>query len=136
QLDVRNRGDEWISVDLSVRVMQGYPHRLAPVLENEDVLDVLTRRQRPIPVRPDLDQQVHPLRGQRAERALVLVGVDDHLAHTRARLYPNARLPRPVARGEHAGKTIFEDGRVEAGRRDLRRMSRRRSAKGTLRPVW
>src|SRR5438309_9639145 len=100
--------------------MQGYPHGFAPVLEYEDVLDVLTRRQRPIPVRPDLDQQVQPLRGQRAERALVFVGVDDHLAYSRARLYPNARLRRRrVARGEHAGKTILEDGRIEAGRRCL-----------------
>jgi hypothetical protein len=48
--------DEWIGVNLPVRVMQRDPNLLAAVLEDVDVLDPPARGEVTIPIGPDLGQ--------------------------------------------------------------------------------
>jgi hypothetical protein len=56
QLFRGTRWDEWVAVDLSVRVVQGHPDSLALVLEDEDVIDHFPDTKLPVAVSPHLDQ--------------------------------------------------------------------------------
>ena len=66
-------------------------HRLAPVLEDEDVADELPGAQLQVPVLPDAGEVVDPFERHRGQRVLVPGGVDDHLADTLRRFHRRKR---------------------------------------------
>ena len=73
------RWDEWVAVDLAVRVVQGHPDSLALVLEDEDVIDLFAGAElcsgRPRPRSGSYAMLAHG-----RERRVVVVRVEDDLA--------------------------------------------------------
>ena len=100
-----DRRQERVAVDLPVRVVQRDADLDAAVLEDVDVLDVLARAELRVAVAPHPHQRLGALGRQRAERAVVVVGVDDHLG----------RAARRLERRE----AVVEDDDLEALERDL-----------------
>ena len=132
------RGDERIGVDLPVRVRQGHPDLLAVVLEAEDLLDAVGRRQLGGPLGPDVDDQARALRTELGEDPLVVVGETDHLAPAEARAKFRHRGSRrvrrhvPVDTGGQRREAVLEDDDLVGRVGDLRRAVRSRGAQRAL----
>ena len=115
-------GDRWherIAVDLAVGVVQGHADLDAAVLEDHHVVDVLARPELQVAVAPHPHQILRAPRRERGQRALMLVGIDDHLRRSERRL--------------KSGEAIVENRDLEGGKRDLGRGCAR--AGGTQRAV-
>ena len=125
QLGRRHRWNERIGVDLPMWVMQCHPDLLTTVLEDEDVLDAAASGEFPVAIGPDLGQAVQLIGRQGCKGAIVLVGVDHHLAE------PAGRRP-----GNHRRKSVLENGGLKACRGNLARVlgpGRAERAVGALR---
>ncbi|MNX94335.1 hypothetical protein D3C86_1265620 [compost metagenome] len=109
-------------VDLAVGVVERHPDGLALVLEDEDVGDLVTRPEGPVAVLPHPDEPLDL--GDRAVRegALVLGGVEHHLAGSRCRAHRHqvAALDRGRVRvGPEGGELVLEDHVLVVGSRHL-----------------
>src|ERR671912_688177 len=115
ELLFRARGDERVAVDLTVRVVQRHPYRLAFVLEDKDVVHVVEGAQLLVTVGPHLDEVAYsPLR-QPGQGLLVLVGVDDDLGHPTSRRGRCKRGAGLVGLGcvrDVGGELVLEDDDV------------------------
>ena len=76
----RAGGDERQRVDLTVRVVQGHPDLLAPILEAVHLLDAGQFGERGAAVGPGVDDGAHPGAAQLCHRGVVVGGEAENLA--------------------------------------------------------
>ena len=104
-LELRHRGQERVPVDLPVRMVKGDAHLDAAVLEDEHVVDVLSRAELGVAMAPHPHQGLGPLGRERPEGGSVIVGVHDDLRCSVGRL--------------EGREAIVEDRYLVGGHRDL-----------------